>query len=95
MGGEFMDERDRESLLVRIDERTTFLAKDIKDFDLLLNQKLDVIREQQETQNGAIEAALILATSNQTSIKWIRLFAGGISTAMLAFTGFFIKHLTG
>ena len=90
-----MDEKEGEVLLIRIDERTTFLARDLKTLDSTMNKKLDVIREQQESQNNSIEAALILATSNQTSIKWVKVIAGGLSTAVLGLLGFFIKHITG
>jgi len=89
-----MDEKDQEDLLIRIDERTTFLARDLKNLDQKMNDKLDTIREQQETQNKAIETALILAASNQTSIKWIKIIAGMVSTSILGLLGFFIRHIT-
>jgi len=91
--GGIMDEKDREDLLIRIDERTTFLSRDLKNLASAMNTKLDVIREQQETQNDSIEAALILATTNQTSIKWIKVIAGSISAALLSLIGFFIKYI--
>ena len=88
-----MDEAKKEELLIRIDERTTTLVDKVELLNKKVDEQLEKIAERQEDQNDGIEAALLLATSNQTSIKWVKGILGTIGTIILAMVGFFLQHL--
>ena len=87
-----LSEEEKE-LLIRIDERTSVLAVNVEHLNKKVDLQLDKITTHQEDQDNGIEAALLLATSNQTSLKWVKGTLGTISTIILAIIGFFIQHL--
>ena len=86
-----MDEKEREEVLIRIDERTRFLAENLKTFTKNVCKGLDEIKEHQKAQNSGIEAALVLATSNQTSLKWVKWIIGILVTAFIGLVSFFVR----
>ena len=88
-----MDEKEREELLIRIDERTRFLAENLKTLTKDVCKGLDEIKEHQEAQNSGIETALILATSNQNSLKWVKWIIGIFIAAFIGLVSFFIRLL--
>ena len=88
-----MDEETREELLIRIDERTRFLTDNLKILTKDVCKGLDEIKEHQEAQNSGIEAALVLATSNQTSLKWVKWIVGILVTVFIGLVTFFIHLL--
>ena len=88
-----MDEKEREELLIRIDERTQFLSDNLKTLTKDVCKGLDEIKEHQEAQNSGIEAALVLATSNQNSLKWVKWIIGIFIAAFIGFVSFFIRLL--
>ena len=86
-----MDEKNREELLIRIDERTRFLTDNLKTLTKDVCKGLDEIKDHQEAQNSGIEAALVLATSNQTSLKWVKWIVGILITAFIGLVSFFVR----
>ena len=88
-----MNDKEREELLIRLDERTKNIVHDLSEAEDSIKKSIEKICQHQEDQNGYIGACLGDIKSHETSLNFFKWVAGIVVTAFLAFIGFFIDHI--
>ena len=90
-----MDEKKREELLIRIDERTKNISKNLTESEDSIKSQINLILCQQKEQNGSITKALELSANNASSLKWVKGTLATVITALLGLFWAFVSYIKG